>query len=72
MKDKYLTVAEVAEQLKISYETALHFIKHNVEYVTIGRQYRVSEGKLRAALYPEKQVRTKLRSRPIYQIIERK
>lgn len=71
MKDKYLTVAEVAQILKVSYETALHFVKHNVEYVTIGRQYRVTESKLNAALYPEKAVRQKLKSRPIYQIVER-
>lgn len=72
MKDRYLTVAEVAEMLKISYETALHFIKHNVEYVTVGRQYRVLDSKLNAVLYPQKQIKTKLRSRPVYQIIERK
>lgn len=72
MKDRYLTVAEVAEMLKVSYETALNFVKHNVEYVNIGRQYRVLESKLNAVLYPEKSVRKPLRTRPIYQIVERK
>ena len=71
MKDNYLTVTEVAEMLKVSYDTALHFIKYNVEYVNIGRQYRVLESKLNAVLYPEKAVKRKLHSRPIYQIIER-
>ncbi len=72
MKDKYLTVAEVAEMLKISYETALNFVKHNVDYVSVGRRYRVLESKLNAVLYPEKSVKRKLHTRPIYQIIERK
>ena len=72
MKTRYLTVTEVAEMLNISYETALSFIKYNVEYVTIGRQYRVSENKLNAVLYPEKSVKQKLCKRPIYQIVERK
>ena len=71
MNDKYLTVKDVAEMLQISYENALHYIKHNVEYVTIGKQYRVSEKKLNAALYPPKAVKTRLNSRPVYQIVER-
>lgn len=71
MKDELLTVKEVAEILKVSYETALHFIKHNVEYIIVGRQYRVPESKLHAVLYSEKAVKRKLSNRPIYQIIER-
>ena len=71
MKDRYLTVAEVAEMLNVSYETALTYIKRNVEYVTVGRQYRVSENKLNAVLYPEKSVKQKICRRPIYQIVER-
>ena len=71
MKNRYLTVAEVAEMLNISYETALTYIKKNVEYVTVGRQYRVSENKLNAVLYPEKSVKKRICRRPIYQIIER-
>ena len=73
MKDKYLTVTEVAEMLRVSYDKALDFIKHSgVEYVRIGRQYRVLESKLQAFLYPPKQVKQTLRRRPVYQIIERK
>ena len=73
MNDKYMTVSEVAEMLKISYDKALEFIKYSgVEYVQIGRQYRVLESKLNAFLYPQKIVRQPLRRRPIYQIIERK
>lgn len=71
MKDKYLTVTEVAEMLKISYDTALNFIKHNTEYVNVGRQYRVSERKLNDVLYPPKAVKKKIGSRPIVKIIER-
>lgn len=73
MNDEYMTVSEVAEMLKISYDKALEFIKYSgVEYVQIGRQYRVLESKLNAFLYPQKTVRQPLRRRPIYQIIERK
>ena len=72
MKDRYLTVTEVAEMLKVSYDTALHFIKYNVEHINIGRQYRVLESKLNAALYPPKIKRQIFSNRPIYQIVERK
>ena len=73
MKDHYLTPQEVAELLKISYDKALDFIKYSgVEYVLIGRQYRVLESKLNAVLYPPKIVKQPLRRRPIYQIVERK
>ena len=43
---EYLTPREVAEILKVSYGTALAIIKHSgIEYVLIGRQYRVSRKK---------------------------
>lgn len=71
MQDRYLTVTEVAEMLKVSYDTALHFVKYNVEHINIGRQYRVLESKLNAVLYPEKSVKRKISTRPIYQIVER-
>ena len=71
MKDKYLTVSEVADMLKISYDTALNFIKHNVEHVVVGRQYRVLESKLNEVLYPNKTIKKKISHRPIYQITER-
>ena len=73
MKDTYMTVGEIAEMLKISYDKALEFVKYSgVEYVLIGRQYRVLDSKLNAFLYPPKKVKQPLRRRPIYQIIERK
>lgn len=46
-----LTPKEVAEILKVNYETALAFIKYSgIDYHKIGNQYRVSEEKLRAFL----------------------
>lgn len=46
-----LTPQEIADILKISYEKALDFIKYSgVEYIRIGRQYRVYESKLNAFL----------------------
>ena len=46
-----LTPQETAKMLKISYEKALDFIKYSgVEYIKIGRQYRVDESKLNAFL----------------------
>ena len=71
MKETYLTISEVADMLKVSYDTALTFVKHNVEYVSIGRQYRVAESKLNEVLYPPKSVKKKISKRPVYQIIER-
>ena len=73
MKDTYLTVKEIAELLKISYDSALDVVKYSgIEYVQIGRQYRVLESKLHEFLYPAKATKKKLNHRPIYQIIERK
>ena len=44
-----LTPKEVADILKISYESALAFIKYSgVDYIKVGRQYRVSSDKLHA------------------------
>ena len=73
MPPTYLTATEIADMLKISYDKALDFVKHSgVEYVKVGRQYRVLESKLNAYLYPPKPVKQKLSKRPIYQITERK
>ena len=42
-----LTAKEVAEILKISYDQALYFIKYSgIDYLRIGRQYRVPKEKL--------------------------
>lgn len=52
-----LTPIDVAEILGVSYETALSFIKYSgIDYVRIGRQYRVSESKLKA--FTEKKGKT--------------
>lgn len=46
-----LTPQEIAEILRISYEKALDFIKYSgVDYIKIGRQYRVYESKLNTFL----------------------
>ena len=72
MKDRYMTVTEISELLRVSYDTALEFVKYSgVESVKLGRQYRVLESKLNEFLYPPQIVRKKLAKRPIYQIIER-
>ena len=71
MKDRYLTVNEISEMLNISYDTALHYVKYSMDSVKIGRQYRVLESKLNQFLCPQKVVKQTLRSRPIYQIVER-
>ena len=47
MNEEYLTVYDVARILKVSYDKALELIKYSgMEYVKIGRQYRVSPQKL--------------------------
>ena len=46
-----LTPREVAEIMKISYESALAFIKYSgIDYHRIGNRYRVSAEKLKAFL----------------------
>ena len=46
-----LSPHDVAERLKISYDSALAFIKYSgIDYLRVGRQYRVSEDKLNAFL----------------------
>ena len=48
---KMLTAVEVAEILKIPYESALKFIRYSgIDYIKVGRTYRVSEDKLHAFL----------------------
>lgn len=41
-----LTVQEVADVLRVSYETALQYIKQNNLSIKVGRQYRVPKDKL--------------------------
>lgn len=46
-----LTAADISRILKISYHSALDFIKYSgIDYIKIGNQYRVSEDKFRAFL----------------------
>ena len=46
-----LTPKEVAKIMKVNYETALAFIRlSGMDYVKVGRQYRVSRQKLEAFL----------------------
>ena len=54
---KLLTPKEVAAILQVSYDSALAFIKYSgVDFLQVGRQYRVSEDKLRAFLNKKGQV----------------
>lgn len=47
MTDSFLTVQEIADLLKISYDSALAFVKHGgLPFVRVGRQYRVSAERL--------------------------
>ena len=44
---KMLTVKEVAEVLQVSYDSALAFVRYSgIDYVKVGRQYRVAGDKL--------------------------
>ena len=56
-----LTPKEVAKILKISYESALGFIKYSgIDYIKVGNQYRVSAEKLKALLNKKAQTITDL------------
>lgn len=45
-----LTIYEVAEILRVSYETALMYVKQHNLTIKIGRQYRVPKDRLAAHL----------------------
>lgn len=45
-----LTIKEVSDILRVSYETALQYVKQNNLSVKVGRQYRVPKDKLAAHL----------------------
>lgn len=53
-----LTVQEVADILKVSYETALMYVKQHNLAIQVGRQYRVPKDKLSAHL--SKQIPTSI------------
>ena len=49
MSKSLLTPHEIAEILKVSYPTALNFVKFSgIDYLKIGNQYRVTEEKFLA------------------------
>lgn len=57
MNEIFLTPDEVADLLKVSYKAALDFIKYSgVDYIRIGKQYRVSESKLKSFLMRKGQI----------------
>lgn len=61
MTPRMLTPRDVAEILGISYEAALAFIKYStIDYIKVGRSYRVAEEKLNAFLLQEGQVLVEL------------
>ena len=52
-----LSVKDKAVILKVSYDSALEFIKHSgIDYIKVGRQYRVSEEKLTVYLQQQGQI----------------
>ena len=56
-----LTPKEVAEIMKIPYEAALKFIRYSgIDYIKVGRTYRVSEDKLNAFLKQRGQIEVPL------------
>ena len=62
MVPKMLTPHEVASILGISYEAALAFIKYSgIDFLQIGRRYKVAEDKLTAFLLQEGQVFVELK-----------
>ena len=49
---KLLTPHEIATILNVSYASALAFIKYSgIDYIQVGRQYRVCEEKLQAFIF---------------------
>ena len=53
---KMLTPKDIAVILNISYETALAFVRYSgIDYLQVGRQYRVAEDKLLAFLHKKGQ-----------------
>lgn len=51
LPSQYFTAEDIAELLKISYDSALKFVKYSgVHYIKIGRQYRVPQDALEVFL----------------------
>ncbi len=58
---KMLTPKDIAVIFDISYESALAFIRNSgIDYILVGRQYRVSEDKLRRFLSKEGSIAVEL------------
>ena len=55
-----LNIHEVAEILRVSYETALMYVKQNNLSIKVGRQYRVPREKLARHLSQQPPTPTKL------------
>ena len=52
-----MTAKEISGILKVSYDQALYFIKYSgIDYLRIGRQYRVSEEKFYQFINKEGQI----------------
>ena len=69
----FYTPAEIAEMLKISYDTALNWIRTSgIDYYMVGKKYRVTKKSFEKMFTaPSEPVKQKLRNRPIY-VIEKK
>ena len=62
MMPRMLSSREIAEILGVSYETALAFIKYSeIDFIKVGRSYRVAEEKLEAFLRQDGQVIVELK-----------
>lgn len=62
MIPRMLSPREVAKILGISYEAALAFIKYStIDYIKVGRSYRVAEDKLTEFLLQEGQILVELK-----------
>ena len=58
---KMLTPKDIAVILNVSYETALAFVRYSgVDFIQVGRQYRVAEDKLLAFLHKKGQTHVDL------------
>ena len=64
---KMLTPYDIAELLQVSYDTALEFIKNSgIQYIKVGKQYRVSEKVFHTFISPTQPKTVKLTQRNIY------
>ena len=70
MNDVFYTPKEIAKILKVSYDSALSWIKTSgIEYTQIGKQYRVSVKAFEDMLVGgKKDIPRQITRRPIYEI----